>query len=76
VADHYSLRLEINDAWLADLVNRAEAGEDIVDTFESVQTSATGEGDSTARKIEALAEIICRAGDESTACTFSADGNP
>ncbi len=31
--------LESNDPWLVDLVQRAEAGENIVDTFESLRTS-------------------------------------
>ena len=65
---HYAL--EINDPWLPDLVRRAEAGENIVDTFESLEISETNEADSSARKIEALAEIICRAGDESAAALF------
>ena len=30
--------LELNDPWLAELVTRAEAGENIVDTFESLRT--------------------------------------
>ena len=38
--------LELNDPWLPDLVQRAEAGENIVDTFESLQTPETNE-DST-----------------------------
>src|SRR5690242_16870823 len=56
--------LELNHSWLAELVNRAEAGENIRDTFESKRTSNIDEEESTASKIEALAEIICRAGDE------------
>ena len=59
--------LELNDPWLADLVNRAEAGEDIVDTFESLRTPETTGHDPTEEKIEALAEIICRAGSEAAA---------
>lgn len=51
--------LELHDPWLAELVIRAEAGENIVDTFESLRTPDTDEDDSTSRKIEALAEIIC-----------------
>src|SRR5687767_3903020 len=47
--------LEINDPWLARFVKRADAGESIVDTLEV---------DSSEEKIEALAEVICRAGDE------------
>ena len=62
--------LELNDPWLADLVNRAEAGENIVDTFESMRTPDTDEGASPVRKIETLAEIICRAGDKPTAALF------
>jgi len=62
--------LELNDPWLAELVTRAEAGENIVDTFESLRIPGADKDDSTARKIEALAEIICRAGAESTAALF------
>ncbi len=60
--------LETNDPALADLVQRAEAGENIIDTFESLRILE--EDDSTLRKIEALAEIICRTGDEPTAALF------
>ena len=45
--------LETNDPWLAELVRREDAGE-------------TNEADS-GRKIEALAEMICGAGNESAA---------
>ncbi len=62
--------LELNDPWLAELVSRAEAGENIVETFDSLRTRDSDQEDSTARKIEALAEIICRAGDEPTAKLF------
>ena len=62
--------LELNDPWLADLVMRAEAGENIVETFESLRTSDEDEDDSTAKKLEALAEIICQAGKEPTAALF------
>jgi len=62
--------LELNDPWLAELVTRAEAGENVVDTFESLRTPDADKEDSTAGKIEALAEIICRAGDEPTAALF------
>jgi len=51
-------------------VTRAEAGEDIVDTFESMRTTEADEDDSMLGRIEALAEIICRAGDEPTAALF------
>lgn len=62
--------LELKDPWLAELVSRAEAGENIVETFDSLRTPDSDQEDSTARKIEALAEIICRAGDEPTAALF------
>ena len=62
--------LELNDPWLAELVTRAETGEDIVDTFESMRTTEAHEDDSMLGRIEALAEIICRAGDEPTAALF------
>ncbi len=44
-------------------MRRADAGEDIIDT-DALQTAGTDEDDSGEEKIEALAEIICRAGDE------------
>jgi hypothetical protein len=62
--------LEVNDPWLAELVSRAEADENFVDTFESMRTpDAEGDADKDdlTVKIEALAEIICRASDEATA---------
>ena len=55
--------LEINDPWLARLVRRADARESIVDT----ETPHTNAEDLSEEKIEALAEIICRAGDEPAA---------
>ena len=51
--------LETNDPWLAELVRRADAGETVVDSAGFVKTSSTDE-----EKIAALAELICRAGDE------------
>ena len=62
--------LELNDPFVSELVSRAEAGEDIVDTCESLQRPLPNEDDSTLRKIEALTEIVCRAGDEPTAALF------
>jgi hypothetical protein len=55
--------LEVNDPWLAKLVRRADAGESIIDTDFS-QTPDTSEDNSSEAKIEALTEMICRAGDE------------
>ena len=62
--------LEINDPWLADLVRRADAGETIMDTTELAPTIELNEDDSREEKINALAEIICRAGDQSAAALF------
>ena len=62
--------LELNDPWLPDLVQRAEAGENIVDIFESMQTPDVDKDDSTAEKIEALSEIICGTGDQAAAALF------
>ena len=56
--------LETNDPWLAELVRRVDAGETIIETIDFSQTPTTGEDDSSEEKIEALAELICRAGDE------------
>ena len=62
--------LELNDEWLSELVPRAEAGENILDTFESLRTPETNGDASTEDKIKALTEIICHAGDEPAAALF------
>ena len=62
--------LELNDPFVGELVSRAEAGEDILETFESLRTPVPIEDESTLRKVEALAEIISRSGDEPTAALF------
>jgi hypothetical protein len=51
--------LETNDPWLAKLVRRADAGDTVIDSTGFLETSSTDE-----EKIAALAEILCRAGDE------------
>jgi hypothetical protein len=51
--------LETNDPSLAELVRRADAGETVVDEAGYLNISSTDE-----EKVEALAELICRAGDE------------
>ena len=51
--------LETNDPWLAELVRRADEGETVVDSAGFLKTSSTNE-----EKIAALAEMICRPGDE------------
>src|ERR1041384_432601 len=56
--------LEINDPCLAELVRRADAGERVIDALERSEISETNEDDLSGEKVEALAEIICRAGDE------------
>ncbi len=56
--------LAVNDPWLARLVRRADAGETIVDTFDFEETPETTNDEPNVQKIEALTEIICRAGDE------------
>ena len=56
--------LEINDPWLAKLVRRADAGETILDSMDFSEPPETSEADFNGEKIEALAEMICRAGDE------------
>jgi hypothetical protein len=59
--------LEINDPWLADIVRRAGAGEKIIDSADFTLEPHANEDDSNKERVEALAEIICRAGDESAA---------
>ena len=55
--------LETNDPWLARLVRRADAGESVVENLSDIEKEQTDD-DSCEEKIEALAEMICRAGDE------------
>jgi len=54
--------LEINDPFLAELVRRADAGESIMENLPITDEISDDESDE--EKIEALAEILCRAGDE------------
>jgi len=56
--------LEINDPILAELVRRADAGESILEVLPDAEISETNAEDSSEERVEALAEIICRAGDE------------
>lgn len=62
--------LDLNDPFVAELVSCAEAGEDIVETFESLRTPVPIENESILRKVEAMAEVIARSGDEPTAALF------
>ena len=57
--------MEIHDPWLAKLVRRAEAGEDVLDSRPS-----TNQDEDNGEKIEALAEMICNGGEESSAALF------
>ena len=59
--------LKTNDPSLADLVRRADPDETIIDAIDFSQTPEANDDDSTDQKIEALADLICRAGDESAA---------
>lgn len=54
--------LETHDPWLARLVRRAEAGEEVAENLQELDTNEDEPGD---EKIAALAELICRRGDES-----------
>jgi hypothetical protein len=62
--------LEINDPLLPDLVRRADAGERIIETYHFSQTPETNEAEPSREKIEALAEIICGASQQSAAALF------
>lgn len=59
--------LETIDPWLAELVRHADAEKSITDAFDFSQPPDSGQTDSN---IEALAEIICGAGNESAAALF------
>jgi hypothetical protein len=61
---------EINDPLLPDPVRHALAREGIIDTVHFSGTPETNEEHSSLEKIEALAEIICGAGDEPVAALF------
>jgi hypothetical protein len=54
----------INDLWLGELVRRADEGESLFDTVDFSQTPNTSQHDSSNERVEALAEMICRADDE------------
>ena len=53
--------LETNDPWLAELVRRADDGEDVVENLQDINDKEDGAGE---EKIAALVEIICRGRDE------------
>ena len=53
--------METHDPWLARLVRRAEAGEEVAQNLQHLDTY---EDDPSGEKIAALADMICRRGDE------------
>lgn len=55
--------LEIKDPWLPELVRRVDAGETIIQ-IDFSKTPETSNDDSIDGKVQALAAMICRAGDE------------
>ncbi|HET6977109.1 MAG TPA: hypothetical protein VFI24_12350 [Pyrinomonadaceae bacterium] len=61
--------LETNDPWLARLV-QAQIDEEIIEAVESELPGGTGEDDSSRKKVEALADIICSGGEEAAAALF------
>jgi hypothetical protein len=65
---HYAL--EINDPLLGDLVRRAGAGEKIIDSTDFTLEAEPKEDDANEERVEALADIICRAGNEAAAALF------
>ena len=56
--------MERNDPWLAKLVRRADAGEAVVASVGVEEPIERYDDDLDEEKIEMLAEMICRAGDE------------
>ena len=70
MAGRDSLRFGDGDPSLPDLVQRVDAGEKIIDTIDAAQTNEHEDDESGVEKVEALTEIICRAGGEATAALF------
>jgi hypothetical protein len=61
--------MERNDSWLARIV-QAQIDEDIIEAVESELPKGTSEDDSIRKKVEALADMICRGGEEASAALF------
>jgi hypothetical protein len=59
--------LETNDPWLAELVRRADEGELVIEAIDFSDTPPTLDDIASEEKIQALAEMICQASDESAA---------
>jgi hypothetical protein len=62
--------METNAPWLARLVRSADADEDVVEAIEANRSEDNRGDDSNREKIEALAEIVCRAGEEASGALF------
>src|SRR5690242_11861440 len=56
--------MEINDPWLAELIRRADEGETALEAIDFSQKPDTREQDLSDKRVRALADIICRDGDE------------
>lgn len=57
--------LETHDPWLAELLRRVDSGESLLETLDfSQEPQVQNDDDLYVDKIEALAEMICRGGDE------------
>jgi len=56
--------MEINDPWLAELLRRADQDGTALETIDFSQTPDTFEQDLSDKRVRALADIICRDGDE------------
>ena len=61
--------LEANDPWLAKLV-QAQLDDDIIEAAEMQLPKDTGEDDSSRKRAEALADVICSGGEEAAAALF------
>ena len=61
--------LETNDSWLARLV-QAQIEEDIIEAVESELPKRIWDDDSSRKKVEALADLICRGGEKASAALF------
>ena len=61
--------LETNDSWLARLV-QIQLDADIIETAESELPKGICEDPSSRKKAEALADMICRGGEEASAALF------
>ena len=64
-----SQALETNDSWLWKLV-QIQLDADIIDAAESELPEGMWDDDSSRKKVEALADMICRGGEEASAALF------